>query len=218
MARNADRSTDMTIAPEQAPAPERTEDRPSPPPARAVTGLIDLAEVVFRELPGHRPEILEGRLIVNPPPDGHHADSLTGLTLALAELHRGETKVRQGIGLWLPTGDEDYVIPDLSVVDADALDHVVAYNCFDPRVFRMVVEITSGNHVNDTVTKPPLYARAGVPVYLIGNRREEEVVLLTDPREDGYRTRSVHRPGETLVLPESIGAKIEIDVDTLLPR
>jgi len=30
-----------------------------------------------------------------------------------------ETEVLQGIGLWLPSGPEDYAIPDLALVDSD---------------------------------------------------------------------------------------------------
>ncbi|WP_346135962.1 Uma2 family endonuclease [Streptomyces carpaticus] len=208
MADESGRRNDMTVA------PERTDQVVV---ARA-RSLMDLAELTHQVLPGHRSEILEGQLIVNPPADGPHGVSLTGLTLALAPLHGGQTQVVQAMGLWLPTGRDDHAVPDLAVVDDDYRDHLVGYNCYRPSVFRMVVEITSANWRDDLERKREAYAAASVPVYVIGDRKHGEVVVLTDPVDGEYRTRSVHRPGESLVLPESIGAKIEIEADLLLSR
>lgn len=200
----------MTLAPEH----------PCPPAAHTAeetaVSLIDIAETVFQNLPGYRAEILGGQLIVTPPADPPHAESLTNLPLAFAALHQGETRVVQAVGIWLPTGDEDYAIPDLSIVDADFRDHMTRFNCIDPAVFRMVFEVTSSNWRDDLDRKPSHYARAGVPVYVIGDRKHGEVIVLTDPHDGEYRTRSVHRPGESFVLPESIGAKVELEVDSLL--
>jgi Uma2 family endonuclease len=178
--------------------------------------LLDIAELVYRNFPGHQAEIFEGQLTVSPPVDGPHGECLTNLTAALFALHRGRTRILQNVGLWLPTGDDDHVVPDLAVVDADYRDHEAVYKCYAPVVFRLVVEITAGNWRTDVDRKPALYARAGVPVYVIGDRRHGEVVVLTDPRDGEYRTRSVHKPGESFALPESIGAVVELDTDALL--
>jgi Uma2 family endonuclease len=206
VARETDRENDMTIAPERPVVQSTTE---------GVKSLLDVTETLFQHLPGYRPEIIGGQLTVTPPADGSHQDSIMSLALALAELHGEETRIVPGIGMWLPDGD-DYIIPDLAVVDADFRDHVVAYNCHSPSVFRMVLEITSTNHTSDTVDKPVAYAGVGVPVYVIGDRKRREVVILTSPRNGEYRARVVYRPGESFWLPESIGAKVELDVDTLL--
>jgi Uma2 family endonuclease len=205
MAREADRENDMTVAPE----------RPVTAAPATFPDLLTAAELVYQKLPGWRPEIIGGQLIVNPPADGRHARSLSRLFRALDALPLEEVEIVQAIGLWLGRG-EDHVVPDLAVVDADFEDHEVAYNCHEPSVFRMVVEITSTNHTSDTVDKPVAYAGVGVPVYVIGDRRRREVVLLTDPRDGEYRTRSTYRPGESFTLPESVGAKVELDVDMLL--
>lgn len=92
---------------------------------------------------------------MTPPADGPHADSLTDLTFAFAPAHGAETRVAQAMGVWLPDGPEDYAIPDLAVVDADYRDHLVADNCYDPVVFRMVLEVTSSNYATDLKTKVP---------------------------------------------------------------
>src|ERR1043165_8478717 len=87
--------------------------------------LIAEANRIMDRLPGYRVEIIGGQIIVSPPPDGPHGVALTDLMLPLmaAGLHGVTSKVVQGIGLWLPTGTEDYAVPDLSLVDADFTDH-----------------------------------------------------------------------------------------------
>lgn len=88
--------------------------------------------------PGYRVEIIGGQLLVSPPRDGPHADALTELMLSFvsAGLHGTESRLLQGIGLWLPTVAEDYAIPDLSLVDADYKDHLTENSCYDPMCFR----------------------------------------------------------------------------------
>jgi Uma2 family endonuclease len=202
----ADRRSDMTVSPERPcrPVPEETP-----------VSLIDIAEYAAQSLPHHRVEILEGQLLVTPAADGPHGLALTDLTLAFAALHRKDAYVIQGIGLWLPSGD-DHAVPDLAVVDKEFRDHEIKYKCYDPAVFRLVLEITSTNWRDDVERKPDAYAGAGVPVYVICDREHGEVIVCTDPRGGEYRTRSVYRKGETFVLPESIGAKVELEVDGLL--
>lgn len=210
MSREAEkRSDDMTVAPERPCPPDRV---------RPGMSLIDTAELLNQALPGHRVEILGGQLTVTPPPDGAHAESLTTVMgpLLTAGLHAGETRVMQGIGLWLPTGDDDHAIPDLAIVDADYDDHEVRFNCLDPAVFRLVLEVTSSNWRTDLFTKPDLYAAAGVPVYVIGDRKHQEVIVHAEPHNGTYRTRSVYDKDQSFVLPESIGAKVELSAQALL--
>ncbi|MFB7762571.1 Uma2 family endonuclease [Streptomyces xiamenensis] len=127
-------------------------------------------------------------------------------------------RVAQAIGLWLPTGREDHAAPDPAVVDDDYQDHLLGHNCYRPSVFRMVVEITSSDWRDDLERERAAYTEAQVPVYVIGDRKHGRVLVLTDPVGGEYRTQSVYRPGESLVLPESIGAKTEIEADLLLKR
>lgn len=210
MSREAEkRSDDMTVAPE----------RPCPPvQVRPGMSLIDTAEMLAQALPGQRVEIFGGQLTVTPPPDGAHAESLTAVMLPLltAGLHTGETRVLQSVGLWLPTGDDDHAVPDLSIVDADYGDHDIKYNCLDAAVFRLVLEITSSNWRTDLFTKPDFYAAAGVPVYVIGDREHQEVIVHAEPHHGTYRTRSVYDKDQEFVLPESIGAKVELCAEALL--
>jgi hypothetical protein len=133
-----------------------------------------------------------------------------------AGLHGAESRLIQGIGLWLPTGAEDYAIPDLSLVDADYRDHYVENNCYDPVCFRMVLEVTSSNHRTDLRTKVGAYAEAKIPVYVIVDRKHQRLHVLTDPAGDTYDNHRPHAPGETVTLPDSIGAKVTLDVERIL--
>lgn len=42
----------------------------------------------------------------------------------------------QSVGLWLPDVPEDYAVPDLALVEADAEEHLIEYNCYDPAARR----------------------------------------------------------------------------------
>ncbi|CAM5565532.1 hypothetical protein SAVIM338S_04727 [Streptomyces avidinii] len=180
--------------------------------------LLMTANRIMEQLPGHRVEILEGNIIVAPPADGPHARTLTTLMIPfLAAGLRGEkSEVLQGIGLWLPTGPADYAVPDLAVVDADYPEHEAENNCYAPGCFRLVLEVTSSNHSNDLKTKVRSYAQAGIPVYVIVDRKNVRVHLLTGPVGEGYDHHTLYAAGQQLVLPDSIGAKVTLDATTLL--
>lgn len=180
--------------------------------------LTAIADEIMERHPGYRVEIIEGHLLVTPSPDAPHARALTGLMIPFiaAGLHGGETEVLQNVGLWLPTGDEDYAIPDLVVVDADIDDHLVENNAYDPVCFRLVLEVTSGNWRDDLKTKVAAYAEAKVPVYVVVDRKHQRLHVLTDPDGGDYANHRPHAPGEVVTLPGSIGAEVTLDVADIL--
>ncbi|MFH8338787.1 Uma2 family endonuclease [Streptomyces sp. AM6-12] len=191
-----------------AAAVERSHDRP----------LTAEAARIMKRLPGYRVEIIGDQIIVSPPADGPHADVLTDLMAPFmaAGLHGTESRLVQGVGLWLPTGAEDYAIPDLSLVDADYRDHYIENNCYDPVCFRMVLEVTSGNFRTDLRTKVAAYAEAKIPVYVIVDRKHQRLHVLTEPAGSEYANHRVHAPGETVALPDSLGAKVTVDVEQII--
>ncbi|MEI5102035.1 Uma2 family endonuclease [Streptomyces sp. PmtG] len=180
--------------------------------------LIAEANRLSDHNPGYRVEIIGGQLLVTPSADMAHARVLSRLKrpFAAAGLDGGETEVLEAVGLWLPTGTEDYAIPDLVVVDADAEKHYIENNCYDPVAFRLVVEVTSSNYQADLRTKVAAYAEAKIPVYVIVDRKHQRLHVLTDPSADGYASHQVHAPGQTITLPDSIGAKVSLDVTAIL--
>ncbi|MEV5198921.1 Uma2 family endonuclease [Streptomyces sp. NPDC053720] len=180
--------------------------------------LLDTANRLAEQNPGCRVEISGGVITVAPFPDGPHANALTTLMIPFlaAGLHGEETRVLQGVGLWLPGGPEDYAIPDLAIVDADLDEHLIENNCYDPAVFRLVLEVTSSNYRSDLRNKVVAYAEAKIPVYVIVDRKHGRLHVLTEPMGGGYDNHQVYAPGQTATLPESIGAPVALDVDTLI--
>ncbi|EKX65131.1 hypothetical protein STRIP9103_06219 [Streptomyces ipomoeae 91-03] len=180
--------------------------------------IAEAADRVSSWLPGHRVEILRGSIIVSPPLDEPHQGAVfeVGCEIRQAGAKEAGAKVRPGIGVWLPTGPADYAIPDLSVVEADISDALVQKNCYAPHVFRMVLEVTSSNWADDTAIKVELYAEAGIPVYLVADRRHEEVLLYQKPVDGQYPAPVRYKRGQTVPLPESVGVTLELSVDTLL--
>ncbi|MGW2841395.1 Uma2 family endonuclease [Streptomyces sp. NPDC001493] len=180
--------------------------------------LLDSANRLTERLPGHRVEIVGGVITVAPRIDGPHADALTTLMVSFfaAGLHGNESRVLQGIGLWLPGGPQDYVIPDLALVDADFDAHRAENHCYDPAVFRLVLEVTSSNYRSDLHLKPAVYAEAKVPVYVVLDRRHGRVHVLTEPGGSSYDRHEVYAPGQTVTLPASIGAEVTLDVAELV--
>lgn len=107
-------------------------------------------------------------------------------------------------------------MPDFSLVDADYKDALVEKNCYAPHVFHLVLEVTSSNWTNDTATKVDIYARAGIPAYLIADRKHDEVLLYQDPADGKYPDPLRYKRGRTVPVPESVGVTLELSVDTLL--
>ena len=180
--------------------------------------LTAIAHEIMERHPGYRVEIIGGHLLVAPSPDAPHAIVLTDLMLPFlaAGLHGEESKVAQNVALWLPTGPEDYAIPDLSVVDADINDHLVENNAYDPVCFRLVLEVTSSNWRDDLKTKVAAYAEAKVPVYVVVDRRHQRLHVLTEPAGSGYNSHRIHAPGENVSLPATIGPEVTLDVAQII--
>ncbi|SOB84997.1 Uma2 family endonuclease [Streptomyces sp. 1331.2] len=180
--------------------------------------LLEAAELISNQFAGHRVEIVGSQITVTPLPKASHGKSLSRLMRVLfaAGLDGDEVDVLQNVGIWLPTGPSDYAVPDLSIADSDIDDHLIEYNCYDPAVFRLVLEVTSSNLSDDLKRKPTVYATAGVPVYVIVDRTNQRVMVLTEPQDDEYRVHAVHHRGQSFTLPESIGAPVTLAVDDVL--
>ncbi|WP_405616343.1 Uma2 family endonuclease [Streptomyces sp. NBC_01511] len=179
---------------------------------------LEAADHLMEQLPGYRVEIIGGVIAVTPPPDGNHASVLTDVMIPFLAVgvHGQESRVLQNVGLWLPGGPEDFAIPDLAVVDADFEEHLIQFNCYDPVVFRLVLEVTSSNYQQDLRNKVTAYAEARIPIYVIVDRKHNRLHVLTEPVAGDYTSHRIHAPGEQILLPDSIGAEVKLDVSALL--
>ncbi|MEV5531546.1 Uma2 family endonuclease [Streptomyces prunicolor] len=186
----------------------------------AASGMsqIEAANRVMHRTPGVLIEIIGGQMLATPSPEIAHTRALKKVTRAFeaAGLGQDGTEVHRSIGVWLPDDPEDYAIPDLCIVDAEVDDRLVENNCYDPVVFRLVLEVTSSNWKADLRTKVTAYAQAKIPVYAIVDRQHQRLHVLTDPAEGAYANHRVHAPGELVTLPDTLGAKVTLDVAEIL--
>jgi len=116
--------------------------------------LVDLPE-------GNRYEVIDGNLIVSPPPTPWH--QMVGTALLVQLVSQCPSAWRAIYETYLDYGGDGRV-PDLLVVRADALldRRQLAYS---PDAVGLVVEIVSpSSRRTDRLAKPAEYAEAGIPV------------------------------------------------------
>ncbi|MDQ6615829.1 MAG: Uma2 family endonuclease [Actinomycetota bacterium] len=154
-----------------------------------------------------RYELLEGTLLVNPPPGGAH--QLVSLKLARA-LYAAATPglvVVEAMGVRL--SDDTVFIPDVLV----AARPVVVANTsgiLDPADVALVVEIVSpGSRTIDRLTKPAVYARAGIASFWRVELDDGPAIFAYRLEQDGYVEAGSARPGESLVVNEPFPVTID---------
>lgn len=171
-------------------------------------GASDLLRV-FDELDvpkGYRAELIEGEIVVSPPPFGNHEHDLA---LFAKQVHRRsatEMHVAGTKGVVTPRG---LFIPDGVVVHEGLLRGMEPWEPMDK--VAMVVEATSSRPDTDREVKRRGYAEAGVPLYLLVDRDRREVVLFSQPGDGDYRA-DVRVPfGRPIDLPEPFSFTLETE-------
>jgi Uma2 family endonuclease len=136
----------------------------------------ELTEADLALLPddGHRYEIVDGSLVVSPPPSSAHQVIAARVTDLLRRHATAGVEVLEGVGVRV---GRSMLVPDVAVVSgAVALRDVAAFEAGD---VLLVVEIVSRSSVTmDRITKPALLAAAGVPSYWRVERDHPGGVLL----------------------------------------
>jgi Uma2 family endonuclease len=160
-----------------------------------------------------RYELLEGTLLVSPPPGGAH--QLVSLKLAriLQAAATPDQAVVEAMGVRLPDGT--VFIPDALVVTRDVvLDN--SSGILDPADIALVVEIVSpGSRTTDRLTKPAVYARAGIASLWRVELHDGPAVFAYHLEHDHYIEAGSARPGERLVVSEPF--PVAIDPSDLRP-
>lgn len=112
---------------------------------------------------GMRHELVDGALLVSPPPTVAHQRVTTRLTLLLGAAVSGELEVLEGPGVRLSSSrvlQPDVIVASRAALTTDMRDA-------PPSAVHLAVEVMSPSSVtNDRVTKPTLYAEAGIPTYI----------------------------------------------------
>ncbi|WP_369405757.1 Uma2 family endonuclease [Streptacidiphilus anmyonensis] len=153
---------------------------------------------------GFRAQLIEGEIIVTPPPDGAH-ETLISVVAKQLYRHAGlDVDVLQTKGLRVPGGR---FIPDATVIAAGGF--MEAEPWAEPAGVLLVLEVTSSRPDKDREAKRLGYAKAGIPCYLLVDRSEGKITLFTDPEKGDYQTATRASFGKPLDLPAPFGFTID---------
>lgn len=155
---------------------------------------------------GFKAELIEGKIVVTPPPDGDHEGAMARILQQVlrscgADLHFSGNK-----GLIVPGGR---YIPDGTFALEGAFDGREPWMV--PDGVLMVVEVTSTRPGKDRLEKRKGYAAAGIPLCLLVDRQENKVILHSDPAGDDYHSTTWVPVGEPLDLPAPFGFALQTD-------
>lgn len=175
-----------------------------------------LIEVVHKihddlELPeGFTAQIIKGQLIVMPTPTKKHAFIIRKIDRALIRaLPEDKYDCYQEITGEEPEGDR--YIPDLGVWPQAALAEDFEGWLGRAGDLLLAVEVTSPGSESADYDKTEGYARAGVPIYLIVDRKRRRCVVFTEPEpsKGRYQTTHVTDFGDPLTIP--LEKPVEVD-------
>jgi Uma2 family endonuclease len=103
--------------------------------------------------------------------------------------------------------------PDIAVVTGEPGEHLDAH----PRTAALVIEVARSSLDYDRKVKARLYARAGLPEFLIVNLRDRRVEVHRGPAATGYASTSSLEAGATII-PIGAPAGTSIEVASLFSR
>ncbi|GAA2786529.1 Uma2 family endonuclease [Kitasatospora paracochleata] len=164
-------------------------------PLPAENGLLQ----TFLELetpPGYRAELIDGEIVVTPPPDGSHETAFSLINKQFVRRSAIDLDVSGNKGLVVPGG---HFIPDGTISPVGHFEDAEPWA--GPGGVLLVFEITSTNPVRDREAKRRGYAAAGIPCYLLVDRGHGTVTLFTDPSDGDYQAHSEVTFGKPLELP-----------------
>ncbi len=152
-------------------------------------------------LPGHRVELIDGRIVVNDAPTRRQTELVATLLKLLADkvVEQGWT-VHTDITVFLGARADRYV-PDLVVVPRGP--RMRGAGEVHGEDTHLVVDVVAACSVHDDrVTKPREHARAGVPLHLVVDPEAGTATLHSLPADEGYRRHVRADLGTPVQLPE----------------
>ncbi len=161
-----------------------------------------------------RPEYVEGTVIVPPAPNDNHNDGTFELSfqfrvagfhlVGMGNGYRAAHKDGRTMALLIP----DFYVRRRKATELDESYRKAHKGWYPIDMITLVGEVTSTNHETDTGPKLRTYAAAGVPVYVLINRRQRTAHCYSDPITPGddpteayYATESKADLGRPLPLP-----------------
>jgi len=141
-------------------------------------------------------ELLDGLIVAMPPPGGAHAVSQIAVGAVLREKLLGRARVGGSASVTLGRDDEPQ--PDIVVLKLSA--EVKSNRPFDFADVLCAVEIAATSLQKDTNAKRKLYARFGIPDYLVVDLTHEALLHYSAPVDGDYSSKRTLRHGARLLL------------------
>ncbi|OIJ97093.1 Uma2 family endonuclease [Streptomyces colonosanans] len=161
---------------------------------------------------GFRAELIEGEIVVTPPPDGDHEDYIGLIVSQVIRRARTDMQFSGNKGLKLQSGGacpRDHVIPDGTFAPRELRLYRGADSWMPCDGVAMVLEVTSTKPRTDREAKRRCYARGGIPLYLLIDREASSITLFSDPEDDDYRQHCTLPFGKPLALPEPFAFELD---------
>ncbi|MFE5815114.1 Uma2 family endonuclease [Streptomyces sp. NPDC056479] len=161
---------------------------------------------------GFRAELIEGEIVVTPPPDGEHEDYIELIVEQVYVRSRTRMQFSGNKGLKLQSGDgcpKNHVIPDGTFAPRELRLYRGADSWMPCDGVAMVMEVTSTKPKADREAKRRCYARGGIPLSLLVDREASSVTLFSGPERDDYREHCTRPLGKPLTLPEPFGFELD---------
>lgn len=165
-----------------------------------------LADFLNLDTPeGYRAELIDGEIVVTPPPDGNHQRDIWHVLEQV--IGNSSTKMQYSgqSGLIVPSPgvpDEGRFIPDAVFAPAELDVFHNAPSWMSPDGIELVLEVTSSRPELDRIEKRRAYAGAGIPLYLLVDRQHRRVTLFSHPAHGDYSRTSAVPFGDKLDLPK----------------
>lgn len=175
--------------------------------------LVEVVQKIHDELElpeGYTAQIIKGQLVIMATPSKKHAIIVRKIDRALAAaLPREKYDCYQNITGQEPDGDR--FIPDLGIWPQEALEDDSEGWLARTASLLLAVEVTSPGGESHDYDKIEGYARAGVPMYLIVDRKRRRCVLFTEPdsTKGAYQTTHTADFGEPITIPLEAPVVIE---------
>jgi Uma2 family endonuclease len=157
---------------------------------------------------GYRYEIVDGSLLVPPPPAMPHIRVTTRLRKILDAHAPGSVCAVENAGIDLTGDRQNYRIPDITVLPAATVESDKAW--LAPSDVVLAVEVVSpGSGGDDHVMKRYQYGKAGIPHYWIVDQKRRTLTVLRHDGAEGYDEVTVVGPGETWQTEEPFPLKVD---------
>lgn len=165
--------------------------------------LADFLTLVTPE--GYRAELVDGEIVVTPPPDGNHGRSIWRILQQIIRSSSTQMDYSPEAGLIVPsrgTPDEGRLIPDgvFAPAELDVFHHAPSWMM--PDGIELVLEVTSSRPDLDRNEKHLAYAGAEIPLYLLVDRQLRRVTLYSHPAHGDYSRTCTVPFGDKLDLPK----------------